>query len=148
MAKCAKHTIVLLTNAKQWIMIHISDMVIRWGANILIIIERENGNWQTLNSRYCINNNSENRPHLTHIPQNIGCPTRHCGAEAEYESGIKLTTDLVLTAERRGFYCKDLGKIVHLITAPHFTRVVEQPILICYALDNDVFLPLWTVLLS
>ena len=62
------HTIVLWPNPKQWVIVHTSDlmMVIRQSLYILSITTREIGKLKTHSPMYCIMDNWDNMPYLTH----------------------------------------------------------------------------------
>ena len=67
------HTIVSWPDPEQWVTIHTSDliMIIRQSIYILSIITREMGELKTHSLTYCIMDNWENMPYLTHLTKYI-----------------------------------------------------------------------------
>ena len=69
------HTVVWWPNPKQWVIVHTSDlmMIIRQSIYILSIITREMGKLKTHSPTYCIMDNWENMPDLTHTHGDMQC---------------------------------------------------------------------------
>ena len=78
--------VVSSPDSKQWLMIHISDliMIIRWSTNIFTIIKKEMGKLKTHSHIYCIKDNWENWLHLKYIFNRI------CDRANELNCGLQI----------------------------------------------------------